>query len=149
RTRRIELLAPPDAGLRRGQGENVGSCVHVEAPRVAPPSTQRLAMVMCRASSDRRNTTAAAMSDGSAMRRSGMPRRYAASEPSRTCWGPTVSSQYARCIAVSVEPGETTLQRTCGASSRARQRVNITAAAFDAAYADIATRGTAAALEAT
>ncbi len=53
-------------------------------------------------------------------------------------------------MSVRVEPGDTVLQRTPrGASSRPRHLVNMTAAAFDAAYAAMSVRGMPAALDAT
>jgi hypothetical protein len=69
-------------------------------------------MVMWSAWSETRNATASATSDGRASLRSGMPTRYASSDPSIVARGPSSSSHIDRSMVVSVDPGETTLQRT-------------------------------------
>ncbi|MNU03105.1 hypothetical protein D3C72_2470200 [compost metagenome] len=59
---------------------------------------------------------------------------YVAGEPAITARAPSASCHMPRCISVSVEPGDTILQRILQpAYSSARHLVNIADAALDAA----------------
>lgn len=67
-----------------------------------------------------------------------------------TCSAPFSSAHNDHCMSVSVDPGDTMLQRILySASSRPRHFVNITAAAFEDAYAAIDVLGTPAAFDPT
>ena len=114
--------------------------------RVAPPSTRRSCIVMCRAASESRNT-AVGRCLGSAMRPNGIP--------SRNCSGVLVSTRSRSVsevhmpvsIGVSVEPGRRRSRGCRVRRPRARRCVYMRwLRPLDAAYSAIAVRGIAAAL---
>src|SRR5689334_2561908 len=95
---------------------------------VAPPSTGSATPVTYDASSETRNSAAAAISSGRAKRPSG----GRAGADSATL----IDFENARRRGVSVPPGQMQLTRTPdGASSRASERVSRITPAFDAQYA--------------
>src|SRR5690606_33540751 len=103
------------------------------------------------AAGESRKQIASACSDGCASRRSGIPGRNWASEPStlsRSTSGPSSITAW-RIIGVSVTPGDTALTRMSWAdNSSASTRVRWATAALLAQYADCAHRAEAAVTEA-
>lgn len=106
---------------------------HAYAPSVEPPSTTISCRVIWLARSEARNKIVLAISCGRAIFPSGMPSLNCSPKPRIRCSSASSLTHSVRCISVSVEPGETTLQRTpLPASSSPTLNARLFSAAFDA-----------------